>query len=89
MADLRPDQIEAIVRQVLTNVGGKSESAQTAQTAPEVKTSSYSSTEYNGRKLIGIFTDMNDAIAAAQEGYKAVRSMTVEERSRNISGNGC
>lgn len=85
MADLRPDQIEAIVRQVLTNVGGKSESAQTAQTAPEVKTSSYSSTEYNGRKLIGIFTDMNDAIAAAQEGYKAVRSMTVEQREKIIT----
>ncbi len=81
MADLRQDQIEAIVRQVLSNVG--SASAPKAE-APQ-NSLSYTSTEYNGRKLIGIYSDMNDAIAAAQEGYKAVRGMTVEQREKIIT----
>ena len=42
----------------------------------------YSSTEYDGRKLIGIYADMNDAIDAAERGYKAVRAMTVEQREK-------
>ncbi len=47
--------------------------------------SSYTSTEYNGRKLIGIYSDMNEAIDAAEKGYKAVRSMTVEQREKIIT----
>ena len=46
---------------------------------------SYSSTEYNGRKLIGIYADMNDAIDAAEKGYKAIRNMTVEQREKIIT----
>ena len=45
----------------------------------------YTSTEYNGRKLIGIYADMNDAIDAAERGYKAVRAMTVEQREKIIT----
>ena len=45
----------------------------------------YTSTEYNGRKLIGIFEDMNEAIEAAEKGYKAVRAMTVEQREKIIT----
>ncbi|MBQ9111998.1 MAG: aldehyde dehydrogenase EutE [Clostridia bacterium] len=45
----------------------------------------YSSTEYNGRKLIGIYADMNEAIDAAERGYRAVRAMTVEQRERIIT----
>ena len=45
----------------------------------------YSSTEYDGRKLIGIYADMNDAIDAAERGYKAVRAMTVEQREKIIT----
>ncbi len=45
----------------------------------------YSSTEYNGRKLIGIYADMNEAIDAAERGYKAVRAMTVEQREKIIT----
>ena len=41
---------------------------------------SYSSTEYNGRKVVGIYADVNEAIDAAERGYKAVRAMTVEQR---------
>ena len=45
----------------------------------------YTSTEYNGRRLIGIYADMNDAIDAAERGYKAVRAMTVEQREKIIT----
>ena len=47
--------------------------------------SSYTSTEYNGRPLIGVYSDMNQAIDAAENGYRAVRSMTVEQREKIIS----
>ena len=45
----------------------------------------YNSTEYEGRKLIGIYDDMNEAIDAAERGYKAVRAMTVEQREKIIA----
>ena len=84
MAEINQAQIEAIVRQVISNVGG-------AKTSNEVKTeqkvtgASFTSTEYNGRKLIGIYSDMNEAIKAAQEGYTAVRKMSVEQREKIIT----
>ena len=45
----------------------------------------WTSTEYNGRKLLGIYTDMNEAIDAAERGYRAVRAMTVEQREKIIT----
>ena len=47
--------------------------------------SGYTSTSYEGRKLIGIYSDMNEAIDAAEQGYKAVRAMTVEQREKIIT----
>lgn len=79
MAELKQSQIEEIVRQVLSNINNGSPAAESKGTL------SYTSTEYNGRKLIGIYSDMNEAIAAAQEGYKAVRSMSVEQREKIIT----
>ncbi len=46
---------------------------------------SWTSTEYNGRKLVGIYSDMNEAIDAAEKGYFAVRAMTVEQREKIIA----
>ena len=40
---------------------------------------------YNGRRYVGVFTDMNEAIDAATRGYKAIRAMSLEERERIIS----
>ncbi|MBE6733266.1 MAG: aldehyde dehydrogenase EutE [Ruminococcaceae bacterium] len=68
---------EAEIRQVVSQVLNK------VQSAPAAK--DWDSTQYAGRKLIGIYEDMNDAIAAANEGYKAVRSMTVEQREKIIT----
>ena len=66
-------EIRKVVSQVLNNM----------QSAPAA--ADWDSTQYAGRKLIGVYEDMNDAIAAATEGYKAVRAMSVEEREKIIA----
>ncbi len=55
------------------------------QQAPKAASRDWDSTQYKGRKLIGIYEDMNEAIIAANAGYKAIRAMTVEQRERIIS----
>ena len=67
-------QIEEIVKKVVAEIG-----------EPKKETLAFSSEGYNGRKFIGIFEDMNDAIEAANAGYKAIRSMRVEEREKLIT----
>lgn len=69
-------QIEEIIKKVVAEIGG----ADVKKDVP-----AYDSTSYNGRKFIGIFEDMNDAIEAANAGYKAIRSMRVEEREKLIA----
>ena len=68
---------EAEIREVVSQVLNK------VQAAPAAK--AWDSTQYAGRKLVGVYEDMNDAIAAATEGYKAVRAMSVEEREKIIA----
>lgn len=45
----------------------------------------WDSTQYHGRKLIGVFATMEEAIDAANEGYKAVRSMSVAQREKIVT----
>lgn len=45
----------------------------------------WDATQYCGRPFIGIFAQMEDAIAAASDGYKAVRAMSVAAREKLIS----
>ena len=71
MANITEAEIRKIVENIL-NGGAK-------------PTSEYTSTEYNGRKLIGVYSDMNDAIDAAEKGYFAVRAMTVAQREKIIT----
>ena len=66
---------EAEIRKIVENI---------IKGAPTA-TRNYTSTEYAGRRLIGIYADMNEAIDAAEKGYKAVRAMTVEQRERIIA----
>ncbi len=68
-------QIKEVVASVIKNLGAE---------APAAK-SEWDSVSYEGRKLIGVFTDMNDAIDAATAGYKAIRAMSLEERERVIA----
>ena len=70
-------QINQIVQSVLKTMPG-AEPAKSEQR-------NWDSTQYEGRTFAGIFTDMNTAIAATQEGYKAVRAMSVEKREKIIT----
>ncbi|MBQ1213385.1 MAG: aldehyde dehydrogenase, partial [Clostridia bacterium] len=46
---------------------------------------SWSASQYEGRKLIGVYTTMEEAIDAANAGYKAVRAMSVEQREKIVT----
>ncbi len=66
-------QIGEVVSAVIKNLGGSPQSSR-----------SWDATQYNGRKFIGVFADMNDAIDTATAGYKAVRAMSLAEREKVI-----
>ena len=68
-------QIEQIVASVMKGLKGE---------APAAK-GEYSGAGYNGKKYIGVYDDMKDAIDAAEMGYKAIRAMSLEEREKIIS----
>ena len=72
MANITEAEIRRIVENIIKGNAGSAASA-------------WTSTEYNGRKLIGIYADMNEAIDAAERGYRAVRAMTVEQREKIIT----
>lgn len=67
-------QIGKIVEEVLRSMPA----AQSA--APQ-----WDATQYNGRKFIGIFDTMEDAIDATAKGYKALREMSVDQREKIIA----
>ena len=68
-------QIEEVVLSVIKSLKGESTR----------KECSYDGAGYGGRRYIGVYADMNDAIEAATAGYRAVRAMSLEERERIIS----
>ena len=68
-------QIQEVIASVMKSLGAE---------APAT-TTEWSSTSYEGRALIGIYEDMNDAIDAATAGYKAIRAMSLEEREKLIA----
>jgi len=74
MAMLNENQIKEIVEQVVSEFKGES-----------LPSTGYTSTSYNGRKFVGIYSNMNEAIEAANRGYQAIRSMTVEQREKIIT----
>ena len=74
MAQLTEHDIKEIVAKVIGAM----------QSSPEAK-KTWDATQYGGRKFIGVYEDMKSAIDAANNGYKAVRAMSVEERERIIT----
>lgn len=78
MAQLDQAQIESIVKQVITNLGSAKEEMP-ADGKP------FSAAGFKGRKFVGVFENMNDAIEAANNGYHIVRDMSVEKREKIIS----
>ena len=69
--------IEKVVASVLKNL-----KTATAETQP---TKNWDATGYAGRKFVGVYSDMNDAIEAATQGYKAIRAMSLDEREKIIT----
>ena len=67
-------QIEEVIAKVLENLGE----------VTAVK-SEWDATQYKGRKFIGVYADMNEAIDAATTGYKAIRAMSLAEREKIIA----
>ncbi len=76
ISNLQVAQIEEIVRKVLHTIGNAN---------PESIKKDFSSTGYNGRNFVGIYSDMNQAIDAASKAYRAVREMSVEQREKIIT----
>ena len=74
--EITESQIGKIVEQVLKSM---------ANDAPASDKPDWDSTHYKQRTFSGIFTDMNTAIDATYEGYKALRMMTVEQREKIIT----
>ena len=75
--NLTESQINAIVANVI------SEMKKPAPAPQERK--AWDSTQYNGRKLIGVYETMEEAIEVANAGYTAVRSMSVAQREKIIT----
>ena len=53
--------------------------------APVAEAKEWDATQYHGRKLIGVYETMEEAIAVANEGYKAVRAMSVAQREKLVT----
>ena len=68
-------QIEQIVASVMKGLGNE---------IPKSKCD-YNGAGYNGKKYIGVYDDMKDAIDAAECGYKAIRAMSLAEREKVIA----
>ena len=78
MANITEEEIRRIVESIVSG-------AKPAEEHGKETERDWCSTSYKGRRLIGIYSDMNEAIENAQKGYKAVRAMTVEQREKIIT----
>lgn len=80
-------QIEEVIASVIKNLNSadviKDNKADFANSVSTGK--AWDATQYCGRKFIGIFEKMEDAIDAACIGYKAVRAMSLAEREKIIT----
>ena len=76
MANITENQIKEIVERIVKDYHHKDES---------VPATGYTPTSYNGRKFVGIFSNMEDAINAANKGYQSIRNMSVEQREKIIT----
>ncbi len=72
MANISEAEIREVVNLVLNNM-------------KTGDTTDWDSTHYGPRKFVGIYSDMNDAIAAVQQAYLTVRAMSVEQREAIIT----
>ncbi len=81
MSQYSKAEIEILVKEVIGALGNQAICTNNQNKSEN----NYSSTHYNGRKLIGIYSDMNEAIAASCKAYKTIRAMSVEKREQIIT----
>ena len=74
---------EAQINAIVANVVAEMKKPQTS--APKAEQRAWDSTQYMGRRFIGIYETMEEAIEVANEGYIAVRSMSVAQREKIIT----
>ena len=79
LKNLSEAQINAIVANVIA------EMKKPAAPAAQAQKKAWDSTQYMGRKLIGVYETMEEAIEVANAGYTAVRSMSVAQREKIIT----
>ena len=75
MVNIDEKQVKEIVERIVNEYKGN-------ESVPQ---KGYTPTSFNGRKYVGIFSDMVEAIQAANKGYQAIRNMTVEQREKIIT----
>jgi len=75
MAQFSESEIKELVAKVVSEVKGCSCG----------NSESWDSTQYKGRKFVGIFSDMNRCIEEASRGYKVIRNMSVAQREKIIT----
>ena len=76
--NLTEAQVNEIVARVVSEYK-KSSSAPTEQSKP------WDATQYKGRKFVGIYDTVEQAIEVANAGYKAIRAMSVADREKIIT----
>ena len=76
MNNITENDVRAIVRRVVEQISPELSGTGAGQ---------WDASSYNGRRYIGVYGDMNEAIAHANEGYRAVRAMSVEQREKIIT----
>lgn len=72
MAQISENELKEIIAKVVSEVRGSGSN------------DSWDSTQFHGRKFVGIFSDMNECIEQANKGYKVIRNMSVAEREKII-----
>ena len=81
--NLTESQINDIVSRVVSEF--KKPGSSSAASGAGEKSKDWDATQYHGRKYIGVYATMEEAIDAANAGYKAVRSMSVAQREKIIT----
>ena len=75
MAEMNEAQIAELVAKIVAEM----------KSGASANDDSWDATQYHGRKLIGVFETMEEAIAAAEAGYKTIRQTSVADREKFIT----
>ncbi len=76
--ELNEQNIAEVVRQVLSGMQAQEQKA-------AVLSDSYDSVSYHGRRFLGVYPTMEEAIDHARSAYQVIREMTVEQREKIIA----